>query len=135
MNEIIAQASHDTGACYGVSECAEIVFEHGKMVRGKGLPILDERMETMDPDENEIYKFLEVEQADGIKNKVVLECIKSEVEKRVKMLDANPISAINVKVIAVAAYSMNVFKFSKGELHELDQVVKRELRSKQMLGK
>ena len=49
--------------------------------------------------------------------------------------DTNLISAINVKVIPVAAYSMNVCKFSKGELNQLDQIVKRELRSKQMPGK
>ena len=141
VNEIIVQASYDTGACYGVSKCAEIVFERGKMVKGEGLPVLNERMETMDPDENEIYKFLGIEQADGIKTKVVLERVKREVEKRVKMLvdtelnDSNLISAIDVKVIPVAAYAMNVCKFSKGELNELDQIVKRELRSKQMLGK
>ena len=58
VNEITVQASHDTGACYGVSKCAEIVFERGKMVKGEELPVLNERMETMDPDENEIYKFL-----------------------------------------------------------------------------
>ena len=139
MNEIIVQASHDTGACYGVSKCAEIVFERGKMVKGEGLPVLNERMETMDPDENEIYKFLGIEQADGIKTKVVFERVKREGGKRVKMLvntelnDSNLISAINVKVIPVAAYAMNVCKFSKGELNELDQIVKRELRSKQML--
>ena len=34
VNEMIVQASHDTGACYGVEKCAEIVFEHGKMVKG-----------------------------------------------------------------------------------------------------
>ena len=49
--------------------------------------------------------------------------------------DTNLISAINVKVILVAAYSMNVCKFSKEKLNELDQIVKRELRSRQMLGK
>ena len=37
VNEVIVQASHDTGACYGVSKCAEIVFERGKMVQGEGL--------------------------------------------------------------------------------------------------
>ena len=26
VNEMIVQASHDMGACYGVSKCAEIVF-------------------------------------------------------------------------------------------------------------
>ena len=63
VNEIIVQASHNTGACYGVSKCAEIIFEDGKMVR-EGLQVLEERIKTMDPDENEVYKFLGIEQAD-----------------------------------------------------------------------
>ena len=37
VNEIILQLSHDTGECYGVAKCTEIVFERGKMVKGKGL--------------------------------------------------------------------------------------------------
>ena len=111
------------------------------MVRREGLPVLDKWMNTMDPDENEMYKFLGIEQADRIKNIVVFERVKSKVEKRVKMLvntqfnDRNLFSAINVKIIPVAAYSINVCKFSKRELNELDQIVKRELRSKQKLGK
>ena len=77
-------------------------------MRGEGLTVLDERMETMDRDENEIYKFLGLEQADGVKTKIVFERVKSEVEKRVKMLvnteinNRNLISAINVQVIPVA---------------------------------
>ena len=54
-NEIIVQASHDTGACYGVSKCEEILLEHGKMVRGEGLQVLEKRMKTMDADENKVY--------------------------------------------------------------------------------
>ena len=110
------------------------------MVR-EGLLVLDNQMEAMDPDENKIYKFLEVEQADGINTKAVFERVKSKVEKRVKMLvntelnDTNLISAINLKVVSVAAYSMNVFKFIKGKLKQLEQIVKRELRSNQILGK
>ena len=37
-----------------------------KMVRGEGLQVLEKRMKTMDPDENEIYKLMGTEQADGI---------------------------------------------------------------------
>ena len=36
-NETIVKASMDTGACYGVKKCAEIVFKNGKMVKGDGL--------------------------------------------------------------------------------------------------
>ena len=141
VNEIIVQASHDTGACYGVSNCAEIIYQNGKMVRGEGLQVLEERMKTMDPDENEIYKFLGIEQVDGIKTKAVYERVKEEVTKRVKMLtktelnDANLIKAINMKVIPITTYAMNVCKFMVAELKELDQIIKKELRVKNMLGR
>ena len=52
-----------------------------------------------------------------------------------KLNDVNLVCAINTKVIPVAAYPMNVCKFTGGELKDLDQVLKRELRSKNMLGK
>ena len=33
VNEITVQASHDMGACYGVSKCTEIIIEHGKVYK------------------------------------------------------------------------------------------------------
>ena len=138
-DEMIVQASHDTGTCYGVEKCAEIVFEHGKMVRGEGLQVLHERMKTMDLDQTEIYKFLGVEQADGIEAKEVYARVKKEVTRRLEILtktelnDKNLIRAISKKVIPVAAYSMNVCRFTKTELTELDQIIKRERRKNNML--
>ena len=117
------------------------MFERGKMVRGEGLEVLEERMKTMDADEKEIYNFLGIEQADGIKTKNVFERVKSEVNKRLKMLtnaelnDVNLVRAINTKVMPVAPYPMNACKFTGGELKELFQVIKRELISKNILGK
>ena len=130
INKVIVQASSDTGACYGVSKCAEIVFEHGKIVKGEGLQVLQERMKTLNPDKEEMCKFLGLEQADGIRTKQVYERVKEEMTKRLKLLmkselnDENLIQAINSKVIPVAAYPMNVCKMTKGELNELDQIVK-----------
>ena len=115
VNEMIVQASNDTGACYGVAKCAEVVFERGKMVKGEGLQVLNERMKTIDPDENEIYKFIGVEQADGIKKKEVYNGVKEEINRKMNIItrtelnDKNLIKAINMRV---AAYPMNVFKFT-----------------------
>ena len=140
INEII-QASLDTGACYGVSKCAEIVFEHEKMVKGEGFQVLQERMKTLDPDQGEMYKFLGVAQADGIKIKQVYERVTEEITKRMKLLmkselnDENLIQTINSTVIPVVAYPMSVCKMTKGKLNELDQIVKRQLRKNNMLGK
>ena len=78
---------------------------------------------------------------DGINTKAVYERVKEEVTKRVKMLTktelngANLIKAINMKVIPVATYAMNVCKFTVAELKELDQIIKKELRVKNMLGR
>ena len=52
-----------------------------------------------------------------------------------KLNDLNLVHAINTKVMPVAAYPMNACKFNGGKLKELDQVIKRELRSKNILGK
>ena len=111
------------------------------MVRGVGLEILEERMKKIDSDKNETYKFVGIEQADGTKTKKGFEWVKSKVNKRVRMLtntklnDVNSVCAISTKVIPVATYPMNVRKFTDGELKELDQVIKCELRWKNMLGK
>ena len=73
--------------------------------------------------------------------KKVFERVKGEVNKRVKKLtntelnDVNLIRAIKKNVIPVAAYSMNVCIFTDEELKELDQVIKREQRSKNMFEK
>ena len=31
---MFVQASNDAGTCYGVAECADVVFERGKMLKG-----------------------------------------------------------------------------------------------------
>ena len=43
VSEMIVKASMDTGACYGVKKCAEIVFRKGKMINGEGLAVLEEK--------------------------------------------------------------------------------------------
>ena len=73
------------------------------MVRGEGLQVLHKRMKTMDLDQNEIYKFLGVEQADGIKAKEVYAGVNGEVTRTLEILtktelnDKNLIRAISTK--------------------------------------
>ena len=62
VTEMIIQASNHTDSCYRVAKCTKIVFERGKMVKGEGLQVLNERMKTINLAKNEIYKFLGAEQ-------------------------------------------------------------------------
>ena len=67
----------------------------------------------MDPEENEIYKFLGVEQTDGIKKKQMYNRVKEEVSRRMSIItrtelnDKNLVGALNTKVNTVAAYSLS----------------------------
>ena len=119
----------DTGACYRVKKCAEVVFRRGKMIKGEGLTVLEETMEALDLEKNEIHKFLGCEQADKIDVKRVMKRVKKEIQKRLDHLtslnlnDQNLMKAINCRVIPVACYVMNVCNLGKGELDELDKIV------------
>ena len=84
-SEIVVQASMDTEAVYGVKKCAQMVFKKGKMVKGKVLWIMEERMKAIDP-EQEVYKFLGCEQTAEIDTERVMEKIEGEVKKRSNMI-------------------------------------------------
>ena len=98
---MIVKASMDTGVCYGVKKCGDIVFRKGKMIKGEGLAVLEEKMDALDPNKNEIYEFFGCKQADKIDVKRVMERVKIEKRKRLDHLtrlnlnDKNLMKAIN----------------------------------------
>ena len=67
--------------------------------------------------------------------------VKEEINRRMNIItktelnDKNLVKAINMKVIPVAAYPMDVCKFTQSELTELHQAIKRDLRKNNMLGR
>ena len=141
VNDTIVQASLDTGACYGVKKCAEAVFKRGRMIHGEGLAIGEDEMKALNPQREEIYKFLGCEQGEGTEIEVVRERLRNVVKKRTEKLvelelyDKNLMKAINCRVIPVAGYLMNVCKFSQRIFEQLDKIVKKVLRDKGMHGR
>ena len=141
VNEMIVKVSMDTGARYGVKKCVVIVFRKGKMVRREGLPVLEEKLKVLDPDKNHVYTFFGCEQSDDIDVKKVLERVKKEIKKCTKHLvklhlnDKNLMKAINCRVMPVAGYIMNECVIRKGELEELDKMVKDILRERKIHGR
>ena len=138
MNETIVQASLDTGACYGVKECAEIVFKRGKMIKGEGLSVIEEKMKALHLEQREIYEFIGCEQAEKINMERVMARVKAETEKRMNVLvqqdlyDENLIKTIDRTVIPVSGYVMNVCTFTKQKLNELGKAIKKILRDSKM---
>ena len=80
-NMIVTGISQDTGMTFGVSKCAEVLYKRGKMTKGKGLQIDNNKAEYLDPESAEYYKFLGIEEGDGqlddkAKERVIEECFK-----------------------------------------------------------
>ena len=48
--------------------------------------VLEEKIDALEPNKNEIYQFLGLEQADKIDVKHVMEKVKKEIEKRLDYL-------------------------------------------------
>ena len=44
----------DTGECYAVTKCAEVILRSDKMVKEEGLDVPEERMKALDPEETQI---------------------------------------------------------------------------------
>ena len=108
------------------------------MVKGEGLNILEEKMKALDPEQEEIYKFLGREQVEEIEMDRVMLRVTKEMENRMKELvkqelyDKNLFKAINSRVIPVAAYLINLCTFTKKQLQQLDKIIKKILRDNSM---
>ena len=87
VNELIVKASMDTGAVYGVKKkCAEIVFKNGKMIKGEGLEVLEERMKALDPNKMRYTNFLDVNKG-KINVRKVMERVKKKIKIRLEQTD------------------------------------------------
>ena len=141
VDEIIIQDSHDTGACYGMKKCVEIVYKKGKMVKREGLQVIAEKMKELEPGQNEAHKFLGCEKGEDIDMERILKWVMTETENRINNLirlelyDKNLIKAISCRVIPAVVYVMNVWRFTKTDLDKLDKIIKRILRENHMHGK
>ena len=110
------------------------MIRSNEMCKGEELAVFEVKMDALDPSKNEICKVLECEQAKLFDVKQIMERVKKEIRKRLDHLtglnlnDKNFMRAINCRVIPVAGYVMNVCNLGKGNLEELDIIVKFVLR-------
>jgi hypothetical protein len=140
-NGMVKTISNDMGMKFGVSKCAEIVYHRGKMVKGEGLQVKEGAIKSLDPEQNEFYTFLGIEEGDGqedkrVKERVVEKCF-AIVNRLTEMelYERNLIKAINTKAMATVRYSMNICHYTISELKELDVRMRRLLADKRMRGK
>ena len=80
------------------------------MIKVECLTFLKDKMEALDPEKIELYKFLGFAQDDKMPVKRIMERVTKEIGKRLFHfigLDQNLMRAINSRMISIAGYVMN----------------------------
>ena len=125
---------------FGLDKCTKGSFKRGKKVSAEGIP-LNENQVIQDLDQAETYKYLGMEEGEGVQHHKMKVKIIKEYKRRIKLvlkseLNArNKIAAINTLAVSVILYSYGVIDWKLDEIQNLDRMTRRQLCMNWMLAK
>ena len=109
----VKNVSDDIKMEFGLDKCAKALFKRGKKISAEGIP-LNDNQEIQDLDQAETYKYLGMEEEEGIQHHKMKVKIRKEYKRRIKLvlkseLNArNNIAAINTLAVPVILCSCGV---------------------------
>lgn len=122
---IVKTFSDDICMEFGLDKCAKATFKRGKLFTTQDLEIdMDTKIKELEQEQT--YKYLGIDEGDGIQHSKYKERIRKEYYSRIRMIfkselsSANKIKAINTLAVPVVTYSFNVIKWSLTDIKSLD---------------
>lgn len=121
----VKEFSDDIGMKFGLDKCAKATFKRGKFIQGEDANI-DAETSIRQLNLDETYKYLGMEENEGVRHKLVKEKVKKEYIRRVRsvlktQLSAkNKISAIGALAVPVLQYGFAVLDWNITEIRALD---------------
>lgn len=122
----VKQFSNDIGMEFGLDKCATAVYKRGKLFKSQNIQV-DERTSIRNLENGEPYKYLGVDETDGIDNNSMKTKIRKEYYRRVRQvlnteLNAkNKIAAINALAVPIMTYSFGIVDWLKTEIEQIDR--------------
>ena len=122
------------------TKCAKASFKRDKKVPAEGIPLNDNHV-IQDMDQAETYKYLGMEEEEGVQHHKMKVKIRKEHERRIKLVlkselnERNKIAAINTLAVPVILYSYGVIDWKLDEIQDLDRMTRKQLCMNQMLAK
>ena len=123
---------------FGLEKCAKASFKRGKKISAQGIPLNDNQVKQ-DLEQAETYKYLGMEEGEGVQHHKIKVKIRKEYKRRIKLvlkseLNArNKVTAINTLAVPVIIYSYGVIDWKLDEIHNLDRMTRKQLCMNQML--
>ena len=96
-----------------MDKCAKASFKRVKKVSAEGIPLNDNQV-IQDLDQAETYKYLGMEEGEGVQHYKIKVNIRKEYKRRIKLVlrselkSRNKIAAINMLAVPVILYSYGV---------------------------
>ena len=128
----VKNISDDIKMEFGLDKCAKASFKRGKKVSAEGIPLNDNQV-IQDMDQAETYKYLGMEEGEGVQHHKMKVNIRKEYKRRMKLvlkseLNArNKIAAINTLAVPVILYSYGVIDWKLDEIQNLDRMSRKQL--------
>ena len=136
----VKNVSDDIKMEFGLDTCAKASFNRGKKVSAEGIPLNDSQV-IQDLDQAETYRYLGMEEVEGVQHHKMKVKIRKEYKRRIKLvlkseLNArNKIAAINTLAVPVILYSNGVIDWKLDEIWDLDKLTRKQLCMNWMLAK
>ena len=114
---------------FGLDKCAKVSF---KRVSAEGIPLNDNQV-IQDLDQAETYKYLGMEEGEGVQHHKKRANTRKEYKRRIKLvlkseLNArNKIAVINTLAVPVILYSYAVIDWKLDEIQNLDRMTRKQL--------
>jgi hypothetical protein len=104
--------SDDIHMEFGLDQCAKITFKRGKLTHSQNL-VIDINIEIQELEQGKMYKYLGIEEAEGIQHQQMKERLKQEYNRRLRMILKSELNARN-KITAIGALAVTVLRYSFG---------------------
>ena len=136
--KIVKQSSDDIGMEFGLEKYAKASFRKGKPA-STGNIVIDNDTEIKQLDQKGVYKYLSVDESDGIQRSKMKEKIRKEYNRRVRLIlrtelnGRNKIEAINSLAVPVVQYSFGIIDWKISELKKIDTKTRKLLNMHKML--
>ena len=122
---IVKTFSDDIMMEFGLDKCAKATFKKGTLTKTTDLQ-LDHNTKIKELEQEATYKYLGVNEGDGIQHSHMKEKIRKEYYRRIRLVlntelnSANKIKAINTLAVPVVLYSFNIIKWKLSDILRLD---------------
>jgi len=109
---------------FGPEKCAKIALKRGKLVHLQNL-VTDINREIQELEQGKTYKYLGIEESEGIQHQQMKERLKEEYSRRLRMIlkselnTRNKITAIGALVVPLLRYSFGIINWRNKEIKKL----------------